>query len=312
MQSLVEATQSSSIWFSKPRSTCFLMATNIMADSVFENRLRLLSDYILSKFVPQNEKQLLDHLRIINIFVEQHPGNHAYFPSGPVTLLSLVLSNNLPFKPSQKLSSASLRMFSALHSFPSFESIFPELSTLLPDSLKKLHEFATISMQKRSSEYSTRIIWPPMIQQVDPVLTPRELSEEQKLRKQRRKEQSKTKRLMQKENELFRIRKFEEFKQKKLSREKYSSEMRAMMERERTYDLNMAAANKEDFIDEDKSEEEDIENLENIENISTEKQNDDSDNFHGMSKAEYKAMMGDVEEDSDESEDEDENEDEDE
>jgi hypothetical protein len=259
--SLLAGTESGDAWFAKPKACQFLFAMNIACGTFRETRLRLIADYALSKFLPKSEDQLRDHLRITALFIEQFNENGDVFPSGPVYILRKVLADrsSFGFFVSQKVTAAATKLFEEMSTLPTIYSVYPELSQGIPSNpqFKRIHELAEKAKQQRIESFRTKRVFPPMIQMIPPQLdiVPKYKSEEDRLRKVLKNETRKVKRAEREAaKEKLRV-KMEEKEKRKEERENVRKKVMSMMESERNYDLNMAAA--DGNAEEDKNDESD-------------------------------------------------------
>lgn len=280
--------QNASEWFSETQSNYFLFSFNISIGTHRETQLRIIADYVLSKHIPQTRVQLIDHLKIASVIIQHLDSHPNIFPSGPVYLIQLILSrpNEFHFTIAKTLTESAARLLNALvASGGPIKEMLPELlqsinqpsklieiassslSTVIQltqpsiDILKKLNDQSKSISNDRIIEYTTRRIYPPMIQMIEPMLTNKVVSEEKKLKQQLRKEKRKTKRDIEQARRAIQADQQERKFKRKEEKEKENRKNLAMLEGERTYDLNMAAQPaKED------DEEEEKENSENSEN----------------------------------------------
>lgn len=255
-------------WFSEPQSNYFLFAFNISIGTHRETQLRIMADYVLSKFIPQTRIQLIDHLKIASVIVQHHKSHHDIYPSGPIYLIQLILSRpeEFHFTIAKTFIESAVRLLDTLVSSggPILEML-PELlqsinqpsklieiatsslssvSQLTPstiETLRKLNEQAKAVSSSRIDEFLSRRIFPPMIQMIQPMLTNKPIDEEKKLKKIMKKERRKTKRAIEESRKAVLKDKIEKkIKHKEEKDNEYKKNI-AMLERERTYDLNMAA-----------------------------------------------------------------------
>lgn len=279
---MTSLSQSASDWFSEIQSNNFLFAFNISIGTHRETQLRIISDYVLSRFIPQTRVQLIDHLKIASVIAQHQHSHPNIFPSGPVYLIQLILSNpsEFHFTIAKTLTESAIRLLDTLVSPGGpVKEILPELlqsinqpsklvdiassslSTVSQlsqpsiDILKKLNEQSKAICIDRIVEFTSRRIYPPMIQMIQPMLADKVVSEEKKLKQQLRKERRKTKRDIEQARKAIQEDQLEKKLKRKDEKEKENRKNLAMLEGERTYDLNMAAQPaKEDEEEEDKSE----------------------------------------------------------
>lgn len=255
-------------WFSAPQSSYFLYAFNISIGTHRETQLRVIADYVLTKLTPQTQIQLIDHLKIASVIIQQgSTGN--IFPSGPLNLVTSIISEPAlyNFTIDKPIFDSSLRLFNKLvSSIDSVAQILPEIlhtingktqlidiacstictaSSLSQSSIEIIRRLKTKSdqLQKhRISSYFDRRVYPPMIKILQPMLEHKEISETKKLKIQLRKEKQKTRKAMAEENKARREVYFEKKEKQKAEKDKEYKKTISMLENERNYDLNMAAA----------------------------------------------------------------------
>jgi hypothetical protein len=232
-------------WFASPQSGLFLFAAQIGAGTNRESQLRVIGDYALAKFQPQSPQALADHLRIASVLVEQCGAREAAFPSGAVALLTAVLRGEFAFAPASAFETA-FRLFEKTRRFPIIFRIWPELCARLPDGEKftPLRELAAAAALQRIEEHRGRRVFPPMIQMIRPQLerAPKAKTEDERLRRALKNAQRKARQMEQKVAKDNREAKMEEIAKKRALRVQTRKQMIAMMEAERSYDLNLAAA----------------------------------------------------------------------
>ena len=275
------AADSDSEWFKEKQSGLFLFAYNISVRTHRESQLRIISDYVLAKRKPKNVAQLAEHLKIASVLVQQHKSRTDVFPSGPVYLIHsiLVTPQIYPFEIPKSLTDTAIRLLEALRYNESVSLIFPEICSeieKLPET-QKLHDIAAVLTNKRVDDYKSQRIYPPMIQMIHPLLTAKTLTEEQKLKKQLKKEKHKTKREIEQARKILQ----RDMLQRKAERkEKKDAERRkviAMLESERTYDLNMAAAPPAEDEEEEEQNDEDLNEASNPKKYDEGLDDDDDD-----------------------------------
>ena len=262
---LAAACEAPEKWFESGRAALFLFAANLASGTVNEAKLRMISDFALSKFVPGSEEQLADHLRIAALFLQKLNCDRSVFPSGPVSLLRRVLVDrqSLGFFVPQKLTAAAVKLFNEAAKFPTVKEILPELCSEFPNQplFRGIRASAEEAGLQRIEAYLNRRVFPPMIHMIQPQLefVPKFRTEEDMLRdklKRARREAKRTERQvakvkMQEMREAHRKRKEE--------RDKTWKENIAMLEAGRTDDLNMAAAPAQDDEEESSFNEEESE-----------------------------------------------------
>ena len=285
--------QNANDWFSEPQSNYFLFSFNISIGTHRETQLRIISDYVLSKFIPQTRNQLIDHLKIASVIVQHQNLHPNIYPSGPIFLIQLILAkpNEFHFSIAKTLTESAIRLlYNLVSSGGSVMRILPELlqsinqpSRLVEiassslstaskltqpsiDMLRKLNEQSKAIEIDRIKEYTSRRVYPPMIQMIQPMLANKTINEEKKLKKQLRQEKRKTKRAIEQAKSAIQKDQLERKLKRREEKDKENSKNIAMLESERTYDLNMAAQPaKEDEEEEEKdnseAEDEEINNL---------------------------------------------------
>lgn len=260
-------------WFEKPpKAPLFLFATNIAAGTMKETQLRIISDYVLTNFIPKSSDELDVQLRIVSIFVNQHNAGKLYYPAGPIFLLTKMIAykDTFKFSLSQKHMTYAVKSFELLSSFNAVKNIYPELVDKFPKipQLRPVHDAAEIILKNRVIEHKSQRVFPRMIQMVDPMLErkPKDKSEVDKLRrvlKRQAKEAKKDQALLQ--QSLFQ-QQFEERIKKRQDTEKIRKEAITRQIAERTYDLNMAAAPANEGNEEEEEEEENLIEMVNDDN----------------------------------------------
>ena len=234
-------------WYSNQKSSYFLYCFNISAGTSKETQLRILADYVLSHELPENETQLFDQFRILNLLIASGSSERNYYPSGAVTLLSRVLSEKYPlsFKISQKARSISIKFLTELRQFKSVNDIYPELAASLikGKDIDSIHSQANSILEDRINEILSKREFPPMIVQLEPRIEYRakERSEEQKLKKQIRREQAALSRDIKKKNEEWIMHKYREANEKRETKERENRKVLAMLNEQNTLTLNVAA-----------------------------------------------------------------------
>jgi len=264
IERLVESAEQGN-WFESNKSIPILFILFSSSGTHRETRLSIICDYVLSKVLPSNEFELLDHIRICSLFINRIAERPDIYLSGIVNFLLRVLvkPDSLAFKVSKDTTQTCLRYIEKLKCLESFNESFPEIVSLIPHRTEfiTLHESAEIMKTTRISHYMNKRVFPSMIQMLEPQLQyiSKEKTEEEKMRKRLRKERSKTKRELLKESEARKIQKYQEMQDKKEKRQKARKEGLSILEQERTYTLDIAAAPA-------KNEEEDEKEAENVQN----------------------------------------------
>ena len=234
-------------WFSNQKSYYFLFCLNMAIGTSRETQLRILADYVLSYEIPLTEEQLLDHFRLINLLLTINNSERDFYPSGAVCLLSRLLSKQYPLqcKFSPKSRSIAIRLFNELRQFKSFNNIFPELAASLNDKkdMDGIKSQAKIILEDRINEILSKREYPPMIVQLEPRIEykAKERTEEQKLKKQIRREQSALSRDIKKKNDEFILQKYREAQEKKEIKERENRKVLAMLNEQNNLTLDVAA-----------------------------------------------------------------------
>ncbi|KAH0805106.1 uncharacterized protein GO595_002051 [Histomonas meleagridis] len=250
-------------WFSKPRAALFLFGLNIGNGTNKEIQIRIIGDYVLTNFIPQNESQLIDHLKIANVFTQQVNFNKDFFPYGSLFIFKKVIfeKESFPFQIPQKYISSSVKLLETLITFPTVRIVSPEIvhGNVGHPQIQNLIYNAKIYEQRRIEEYRTQRIYPPMIQMIEPQISKifKKKSEDDRLKQELKKERSKTKKELRRTREFAREEKEKEKVQKKRQKEKERRKVWAMLEAGRTDDLNMAAMPAHED-EEDQNENEDV------------------------------------------------------
>ena len=169
IQHLLVSAENEESWFSKPKSGMFLFGMNISAGTNKESQLRIIGDYVLTKFKPRNEKELVEHLRIASVFVQNLDNS---FPYGSVFLTKKVVfdKDSFGFRIQQSIISSAVNLLEILIKSDPVRIIAPELLMGCNDGsqVHKIIETADFAKQSRIDEFLNQRVYPVMIQMIQP------------------------------------------------------------------------------------------------------------------------------------------------